>query len=86
MTALAIQTESNEPWFSWREALVLKAAAQAECVPFRAFLDEEPGMIKHQVFLSLMYRGMMKVHPLGYSITEKGRLEASILQWMEAHR
>jgi hypothetical protein len=91
MTALAIRSDLSRPEskyapLTWQQELVLKAAAQAECVPFQPFIDEEPGMIPNGVFRSLVIRGLLTHHPFGYEITDEGRIEVSLMNRMEAHR
>jgi hypothetical protein len=80
MTALAIRpelskTETRYDPLTWQQELVLTAAAQADCIPFRNFVDEGPGMIPNGVYRSLVIRGLLRQHPLGFEITDEGRFE-----------
>ena len=88
-TTLAIRpdlAETDHKPFTWQQELVLKAAAQAECIPFQPFVDEGPGMIANGVFRSLVIKGFLQQHPFGFQITPEGLLEVSIINRMEAHR
>jgi hypothetical protein len=65
--------EEPRKLFSWRQEVVLKAAAQAECIEFRHHFRDITGQIPYGVYRSLVIKGYLRHHPLGFAITDDGR-------------
>lgn len=65
--------EPEAPKLSWRQELVLKAAASVDYLPWRHTFVETPGTIPHGVYRSLVMHGYLRHHPCGYEVTPEGR-------------
>ncbi len=60
------------PDLTWRQKLILKAAADVEYIPLRFSLPDVSN-IPTGVWYSLRDRGLLRLHPLGFEITPEGR-------------
>lgn len=67
----------KHPPLTWRQELLLCAAADVDILPSPEWHGGNPGYIPHGVYRSLDIRGLLRSTPSGYELTDDGRAAAA---------